>query len=111
MSFGQPLSAGGLILEVGLEYGLIFGGQWRLLCETPSFTRIELHGVADRMPLPLEVGIRALVPSPSFGRRQAERGQEGKRGRHAAVSHGCSPFCTGQRHGYAADCRTASGRR
>jgi len=67
MGLGQPLSAGGLVLEVGLKHGLIFGGQWRLLCGTPSFTRIELHGVADRTPLTLEVGMRSLVPSPTFG--------------------------------------------
>src|SRR5215471_52975 len=90
MGLGQTLAAGGLILEVGLEQGLIFGGQRRLLSWTPSFARVKSHRVADRPPLALQVRIPGLVPGPTFGYRDAERHQRAERNHPPSVSHRCS---------------------
>jgi len=51
------LPAGRLVLEVGLEYRLVFRGERRFLLRTPGLADIETTGTADRTPLAFEVRI------------------------------------------------------
>src|SRR5215470_5462548 len=87
----RALAAGGLRLEVLVEYRLIFRRQWRLLPRSPRLAGIEPHRAADHPPLALEVGIERLIPCSSVAHRRAQGQYHRNDGNRAPIKHGVLP--------------------
>src|SRR5205085_703105 len=84
----DALATRGLVLQVGLEDGLIFRREWSLLSE-PRFARVIFDRAAfEPAPLALPVGILRLVEGLRAGKCHAQRrGERASRNRASLKEH------------------------
>ena len=107
----HTLSAGGLILEVGLENGLVFRRQGRFLSRPPGLALVKSEGSGGiATPLARQVGILRFIIRPSVGNGRQQRCGQRECTDRASVTHGRPP-CGGHRRDGRCPCYRRSAQR